>query len=287
MLKPTKAVLVGIWLLTIGGFCSAQDNAARILTLKSRVFENTRHLRVLLPPGYHAPANRDRRYPVCYFTDGIAAWDAWAVPETANALWRHKKITELIFVAIDNGGSTRESTDPLRDRAGEYLPYPDQTWTEHPPEPRGKRFPRFLFEEVLPLVNAEYRTRPDAIGLAGSSYGGAVALYTAITHPGRIGFLLLESPSLHIGDERLLADAAAARQWPGLIYLGAGTAEGDTPRARQQMVTNLRRLQATLEKLANGPRLHVVIQEGGVHWYDAWKARLPEALEFLYAQDRP
>jgi hypothetical protein len=38
--------------------------------LTSRVFQNTRALRVLLPPDYHAPANARRGYPV--FTSRMA-----------------------------------------------------------------------------------------------------------------------------------------------------------------------------------------------------------------------
>ena len=35
----------------------------RLHRLTSRIFGNVRTVRVLLPPGYDAPENRDRRYP--------------------------------------------------------------------------------------------------------------------------------------------------------------------------------------------------------------------------------
>src|ERR1035438_977405 len=40
-----------------------------IVKLDSKVFGNTRMLRVLLPPGYRLPMNSAHRYPVLYLND--------------------------------------------------------------------------------------------------------------------------------------------------------------------------------------------------------------------------
>jgi enterochelin esterase-like enzyme len=264
---------------------SAQRPSERTLTLRSATFGNTRTLRVLLPADYDAPANSNKRYPVFYFTDGRAAWDAWRVPSTFRSLWERNAIPPWIVVGIDNGGSVIESKDPLRDRASEYLPYADQSWQDAPPTPRGDRFPAFLIGEVIPLVDRAFRTTTGdgAVGLAGASYGAAVALYTALRHPGRIGRLLLESPSLHIGDGKLLNDAARASAWPERVYVGVGTEEGDSPEARSAMVTDARQLHATIIGRVPGIRAHLLVSPGARHWYDAWAERLPAALKFLLA----
>ncbi len=47
------------------------ESSVETLQLTSQVFDNTRSIRVLLPPGYHDPENAGQRYPVFYFTDGI------------------------------------------------------------------------------------------------------------------------------------------------------------------------------------------------------------------------
>jgi enterochelin esterase-like enzyme len=265
---------------------AASDNG-RIaeLTLRSRIFNNTRTLRVLLPPGYDDPHKANTRYPVFYFLDGIAAFDAWGVPAAARELWSEHAIPPMLFVGIDNGGSTQETTNPVRDRASEYLPYPDQSWTTpDAPRPRGDSLPSFLFDEVMPLIDARFRTRtdPGTTGLAGDSFAGAAALYVAMKHPTRFGFLLIESPSLHIGEGRLLSEAMKAAAWPRAIYLGVGTKEGDTPAIQSEMLTNMRELQSSIEHQP-AVRVHLEVTAGATHGYSAWGQRLPGALRWLLA----
>lgn len=256
----------------------AQEPDSETLTLKSRVFENTRDLRILLPVGYR---QSEKRYAVLYFTDGIGAWKGWGVPEIASDLWRLGEIEPLIIVGIDNGGSTLESKDPARDRASEYWPYPDPTWEVNPPQAKGQLFPSFLFDEVMPLINETYRTHPARVGLAGSSYGGAVSLYTAMQFPSRIEFLLLESPSLQLGDGQLLKDAETQDNWPKSIYLGVGTAEGETKESQEFMLHSVRQLHHVLQASSQDLHLKLVVSPNATHWYDAWRERLPGALRFL------
>jgi enterochelin esterase-like enzyme len=260
-----------------------QIAAPTLLTLKSNVFNNTRAIHILLPPGYNDPENQKRRYPVFYFADGIAAFGLWGLPAVAADLWSRHEIQEVIFVGIDNGGSAKESTDPPRDRASEYLPYADQSYTTNAPEPRGLHFPAFLFGEVMPLINRTFRTRVGAAntGLAGDSFAGAVALYTAMKYRGKIGYLLLESPSLHIGNGQLLADAEHTSAWPKAIYLGVGTREGATADIQLDMLNNVRKLDSILTRNARAARRSMIVQDGGTHWYDSWRTRLPNALRFL------
>ncbi len=75
--------------LTIACICFAVIPAARAIDCKSTVsgdlrihslasdiFNNTRSIRVLLPPGYDAAENRSKRYPVLYMLDGQNLFDA-------------------------------------------------------------------------------------------------------------------------------------------------------------------------------------------------------------------
>ena len=278
--------------VSTGTLCAQESQPSMVeLELESVVFQNTRTIRVLLPPGYTRPQNQQRRYPVFYFTDGVAAFDAggWNVPGVVDSLWRKGVIPPCIVVGVDNGGSTKETTNPVVDRASEYLPYDDPTWTTTPrPQVLGTRFPQFLFDEVMPLVDSSFRTKTGAefTGLAGASYGGAVVLYTAFVHPHRIGYLLVKSPALQIGDGRLMEDAREATGWPLALYLGVGTEEGETPETSSIVTQNVRAMHDTLSKRPGTIRLHLWVQDGATHWYDAWRARLPGALTFLLGDRR-
>jgi enterochelin esterase-like enzyme len=256
-----------------------------VLTLHSAVFNNARHVRVWLPPGYDDAAAMSRRYPVMYFTDGIATQHGRRLDSIAERMTQTGEIPPEIFVMIDNGGSTEEAHSPMRDRADEYLPYPDDPDSWQPPltNPHGKLFPVFLETEVRPLVESRFRTRVDAahVGLAGSSYGGAIALYTAIVRPGHYGLLLLESPSLYIGDRALLHAMDGVRAWPDRVYIGVGTNEGATADARQEMVADARTLAGLLAQHASRTQTCLRVVPGAEHGEDAWRARLPAALAFV------
>jgi enterochelin esterase-like enzyme len=213
------------------------DNV-EILQLKSKVFDNTRSIRVLLPPEYRNEKNHAVRYPVFYLDDGIMVFrpQGLGIEGVTYDLINSGAIPPMIVVGIDNGASTNKTKNPLVDRANEFLPYgdagfePDHTYAPEPSDPHGKLYPDFLINEVMPLINERYRTLtgPANTGLGGFSYGGVASLYTVISKPGIFGKLMLESTPLWIGHgNQLLKDAKVNKQWPQRVYLGSGTEESD------------------------------------------------------------
>jgi predicted alpha/beta superfamily hydrolase len=190
------------------------------------------------------------------------------------------QIPPTIFVGIDNGGSTQESKHPGLDRANEYLPFPDEFLEPPLPNPHGMLFPEFFEHEVRPLVESRYRTNQQ-IGIAGSSYGAVIALYTVLKRPSSYRWLLLESPSLYVDHEALLKLSDVQKQWPKRVYVGAGTREGEGD--GQEMVRDVKTLKSTIE---DRTATCLLIVPGAQHNEDAWRARLPVALKFLVA-DQP
>jgi len=252
----------------------------QVLPFSSKVFHNTRMLRVWLPPEYNSPAHRGERYPVLYLNDGQDLFDActsifnaeeWGVDETATALIQGGKISPLIIVGIDDAGK--------RDRPKEYLPFPDDTLRPAVSKVHGKDYPRFLVDEVMPFINRTYRTDPTPAitGLGGSSYGAGIALYTVMRRPGRFGRLMLESPSLYAHDDYLLHKADAFTRWPAKIFVGVGSIN--------EPVDDVHRLQVTLSRHGLGSQRLLVVEEPGAgHNEKAWAQRFPRALEFLYGR---
>lgn len=263
----------------------------RLEELRSEVFGNTRTLRVLLPPGYDQPANRDRRYPVLYLNDGQNLFDSataifnpmeWRVDETVDSLVRAGAIPSLIVVGIDNAGR--------RGRAHEYLPYPDEYLSPPEPDPQGRRYPGFLADEVIPFVNSRYRTLtgPENTALGGSSYGALIATYSVIARPGVFGLLLVESPSFYVDSSRILTEAALARAWPSRVFLGVGTNEGGQQSCdphepvTPEIVQEVERLQGIITTAQPSSLVEILVAPCAVHNEAAWAARLPAALGFLY-----
>ena len=288
-MKQARIVMLVMMFVMLVAEAPAQSGGAdarqQEFELVSDVFDNKRTIRVLLPPSYFEPKQAERRYPVFYFTDGWDAWNGWGLPEVAEQLWKEDAIPEVIFIGVYNGGRTREAKDVATGRANEYLPYRDPYWPDERPDPNGHLFPDFLFGEVMPAVNDRFRTKTgaDHTGLAGSSYGGIAVLYTALVRPDRIGYLLAESPSLHVGRTEILELVAHQDRLPLRVYLGVGTAEGETADDRAETVASVEELHVALGRRLNDDRLRLVVAEGATHWYDAWKERLPVALTFLLA----
>ncbi len=258
------------------------------VALTSQVFGNTRLLRVLLPPGYDREA--ELRYPVLYMLDGQTLFDSrtshtsfvWEVDKAVAALLAEGAIEPLIVVGIDNPG--------LRERPRELLPWFDEFLTPPLPDPQGVRFPRFLVDEVMPLIEARHRVRggPESTGLGGASYAGLMTLYTAIHRPGVFGRLLIESPGFYVNDAAVLDEAEAFDAWPQKVSLGVGTneegreecLEGDVS---SEAVQDVLRLESILRRSGfTDERLLLRIALCAGHDERAWALRYPGAVRFLY-----
>jgi len=252
----------------------------RLHELRSRIFGNMRMLRVWLPPGYD---ERETVYPALYLNDGQNLFEPatafagvhWRAGETANRLILEKKIRPLIIVGIDNTGKSR---------AREYIPY--KSLDLKVSHPQGKLYPAFLRDEVMPLIERNYRVLKgrENCGLGGSSLGGLITLYTQLAAPRTFARLLIESPSLFVANRRVLKECRKAREWPLRVYLGMGTRETGDALKDEKFTNDARELAGILRKAGlDENRLRVRIQEGGTHSESAWAARFPEALEFLYS----
>jgi enterochelin esterase-like enzyme len=254
----------------------------RLHEFRSRVFRNTRFLRVWLPPGYDDAENQGRHYPVLYLNDGQNLFEAatafggveWEVDETADRLIREGAIPPMIIVGMDNTG---------KDRIREYMPYRSM----HPMMLRvhGRHYPNFLMKGVMPFIEGSYRVAKgeENTGLGGSSLGALIALYTAIVRPGVIGKLLLESPSLWASGRQLNRDSRLVRVWPERIFLAVGTQEAGSPDRNRTVVDDVRELAAIVRRaVLSENRLRLVIKDGAGHNEAAWAQRFPEALRFLF-----
>jgi predicted alpha/beta superfamily hydrolase len=279
-------VAVGPTLAAFGTTQEKEIRPCRVETfqLTSKVFNNRRAIRVLLPPGYSDPGNRERKYPVFYLNDGFAVFKdaAWNAPGTVSRLITEEIIEPIIVVGIDNGACATGGTDDQRTK--EYLPYTDAKYEPAVLAPLGKDYPRFLLNEVMPAVASRYRVKSgrDSCGIGGASYGGLAALYTVLHNSGVFGRLMLESTPLFMADNAILKEAAQSRDWPERIYMGIGTKESDDETLNRS--PNMQRLQAMILKESPRTNVKLLVVPGASHDSKAWRERLPEALKFLWGK---
>lgn len=257
--------------------------------LKSTVFDNTRTVRVFLPPGYSDAANRDRHYPVLYMFDGQNLFDAclaydhvheWQVDESVTRLAGESKIEPLIVVGLDNA---REK------RAFEYLPWPDNIQDPGGPATGGVRLPEFLIKEVMPVIEGRYRIAKgrENTAIGGSSYGGVAALYVGLDAPIVFGKVLAESPTLWIGNGRFARETSVLAVGPIKTFIGYGGKETDIPGVTEAEVKIIRQIESNLKNALYSPsEVKFVFDPEARHNEEAWSKRLPEALTFLFPMQK-
>jgi len=254
----------------------------RLHEFHSRIFHNSRFLRVWLPPSYDDQQNVARHYPVLYLNDGQNLFEPatsfngveWQVDETADHLIREGIVPPMIIVGVDNAG---------KDRIREYMPH--RSFQPMMLRVQGSRYPSFLIKEVMPFVARYYRVASGSenTGLGGSSLGALISLYTVAVRPGVFGRLLLESPSLWASNRQIIRQSRGVRRWPERVFLATGTAEAGRQDRDQSMVDDVRELASIMSRSGlDDRRLRFVVEEGATHHESAWARRFAEGLSFLF-----
>jgi len=189
------------------------------------------HLSVALPDGYRTST---QAYPVIYVLDGDAYF-GMTVGLTTIARW-FKRAPEAIIVGISYGMESYDQWVQLRERDFKIPGVRDA-----PPDSAANRFLDALTQEMLPFIDANYRTIPSDRCLYGYSSSGFFVLYALFHQPDFFQRYLCGSGDLNIAVPYLLqhADQVAARDGAGPIqlYLSAGELEADQFPYFHQLVT--------------------------------------------------
>ncbi|HMO50188.1 MAG TPA: alpha/beta hydrolase-fold protein [Kiritimatiellia bacterium] len=234
-----------------------------------------RHIRVFLPPGYDPHSTPG--YPTLYLHDGQnvfapgGPFGCWRAEQVAGELIGSGRTPPFIIIAIDNDGINRRH---------EYVP-PGDAYAGAEPG-RADAYARFVLEDIMPLVNARWRTRPEpeATTVGGSSLGGVVSLYLAL-ETDRFGGAASLSTAICWAPNYLTG--LAGRSGVALrLYHDIGTAEytsmapADYEHAPRLLHDRLTALLVNPE-----PNLRFVVAEAADHNEAAWHQRLPDILTWL------
>ncbi len=236
-----------------------------------------RRVRVWTPHGY--TEDTARRYPVLYLQDGQNVFDdasafgghGWHADGTAQRLIDSKKIEPLILVGIDNAGTHRTA---------DYTPVPWMGRGGH-----AEQYAELLLTEVLPFVNARYRTKtgPASTAIGGASLGGLFALCAGIRQNDVFGHIAAMSPSVFWANGHVLGALARRPKLPVRIWLDAGSREAANLRASiAELVDLLLTKGWQKHRTASRADLRHLEAKGGRHDEASWGRRFDRVLKFLF-----
>jgi enterochelin esterase-like enzyme len=250
---------------------------------------------VHLPPGYD-PARRDK-YPLLLLHDGQNLFEGlprandsesrglprasdsesrggvggqWGADAIVDRLVNSRQIPPVVVAGVEHAGERR---------VVEFTPTPGR----NPDAGKSRDYARLVLNEVLPGLARDFHVRTDAGGLTmgGSSMGGLVTLWMALSFPGRFGRLIVMSPSVWWDDRVILRRLEAKAFDPApRIWLDVGKREG---------AIVLRDVRALRDTLRGDARLHLkyVEEDDGDHSEMSWGRRLSDALVWIYGAELP
>lgn len=252
-----------------------------LITLKMPQYNDnrTRTIRIWLPPGYET-STAATRYDVLFMHDGQNLFDAFT---SFVGEW---EIDEAIGNMIDEGyeGAVVIGIDSSKDRLNELSP----SWERNErgaiiDAPSGELYARFIVETVLPYIYANYKVKQTRKGtvIGGSSMGGVMSLYMALTYPHIFGRALLFSTALSLYNEKAIDNFITSKlktlsNTPHL-YIYSGNAGGDYEIGKYVDI-----LRGKLVHYGyNAKNIMTLLDENADHNEYAWAKHFPNAYKSL------
>jgi predicted alpha/beta superfamily hydrolase len=230
----------------------------------------TRRVWIYLPNDYATQTTK--RYPVMYMHDGQNVFDVitsyageWGVDETLSAK-ENNWDKGCIVVAVDHGGASR---------INEYSPYKNPTYGGG----EGEAYCDFIAHTLKTYIDSAYRTKPEReyTAIAGSSVGGLISFYAAVTYPEVYSKVGVFSPSFWFSDSLYSYVESITKTAPVKFYFMAGIMESS------DMVPDMERMIELLKTRGyNDAELKLVAKEDGQHTEWFWKREFGPCYDWLF-----
>lgn len=203
-------------------------------TLRSEVLGEMRRINVYAPPGYaESPA---ARLPVLYMPDGGMGEDFLHVAGLVQVSVGNGTMRPFLLVGIENTERRRDLTGPTANEEDRRMA---------PRVGGSAAFRRFLRSELMPVVEARYRTTGEK-AIVGESLAGLFVVETLLLEPELFDTYVAFEPSLWWNDRQLLRAAGERLRALGdgsrTLYLASG--------APSELTTLAERLAAVLRESA-------------------------------------
>jgi predicted alpha/beta superfamily hydrolase len=233
----------------------------------SEHLDNKRNIIVWTPPAYKRQKHTDKFYPVLYMHDGQNVFDPktsfagkdWRVDETIVRLIRNRKIKEVIVVGIYNSP----------DRIEEY------SYSE-----KGRKYLRFIVEELKPFIDKNYRTLPgrENTAIMGSSMGGLISFVAGWIYDEVFSMVGALSSSFYYDNEKVfeLIENFKGPRKKVKFYIDHGE---DGLIRGQKMFCKLTQMGYVI-----GKDIDYYYAPGAEHNESAWAERLERPLLFFFGK---
>jgi len=242
----------------------------------STAYNDTHEFLVYLPPGY---GKGNARYPVLYLVHGAGDTAmGWTTAGNANmildSLIAEKRATPMIVVMPFNGSNAPPAPPAPAPDAGTRATTAGRGGAAATPP-----FEDYLIKELMPFVDANYRTAPGRQNraMAGLSAGGAATYNIGLKHTELFSAFGLFSAAGTTGTDfatkypQLAADAKATNAKITAFWIGCGV-EDPLDQAAKTLDAELTKLQIT----------HVYKDREGGHVWPVWRWALSEFAPLLF-----
>ncbi len=245
----------------------------RMVLYESKAMGVTRWVWIYTPPGYDKSSSK---YPVFYLLHGNGeAQNGWVMNGRANIILDNliadRKAQPMIVVMPQGHALQGAGVGPLVRIPGETGMFSD-------------RFPKDLLEDVIPLVERNYRVYADADhrAIAGLSMGGGQALSIGLAHTDVFHWVLGFSAAVggqfmnaEQAFQKVLESPATANRDLRLLWVSCGK-QDFLYQANRQFVDTLK-----------GKGIKVTFRETeGSHVWSVWRKNLNETAAMLFARGK-
>lgn len=233
----------------------------------SKTNNSMRRCFVYTPPGYNT--ENQKRYPVLYLQHGGGENETgWSNQGHANLIMDNLiaegKASPFIIV-MDNGSWSPSGPRPADRTAG--------TW---PPKGWADGFMKTLLEDIIPMVDANYRTLADQPhrAMAGLSMGGMQTRAITLAHPevfSQVG--MFSGGSISMEDIEKTPDFKKNVQ---LLFISYGSRELENPRAGNDPKANTEALKQA------GMNAHFYVSPQTAHEWQSWRRSLYQFAQLIF-----
>jgi enterochelin esterase-like enzyme len=227
--------------------------------ITSFYLNETRTLRIFLPPGY----NELLSYTVIYCQDGEQFFNFGRIATTLTKGILDDGLEPAIIVGVDVINATRTA---------EYAAEGE----------RRSAYSRFFAEELIPWVESHYPVRTERTErlLAGDSLGGTISIHLALDYPSLFCRVISLSGAFSTATLSRISEESDLSWLELYMLIGSDETEVVTERGTFNFVADN---YAAKDLLEHKKTALLFIEKPGKHIWGFWQQELPAALHYFLA----